>query len=171
MHPCTVWEPHNNELTTQLEMVQRTAARFVTADYRRRHSITLILNQLQWQTLLERRTHSKVTMLYRIHHHLVSIPAGTHIISFTPTLHPVATFCSCSNTTAASTPTSTPSSLASSTCGNNCHQTQWGQHRSICSRTDSPSSHCIKTIYIGPCFISTSPCSCSQFLLMSYIFT
>ena len=43
-------------------MVQRRAARFVTTDYRRRHSVTLLFIQLQWQTLLQRRTHSKVTM-------------------------------------------------------------------------------------------------------------
>ena len=72
----TLWDPHTIELTNQLEMVQRRAARFVTADYRRRHSVTLLLNQLQWQTLLQRRTHSEVTMLYRIHHQIVAIPAG-----------------------------------------------------------------------------------------------
>ena len=75
-YACTVWDPHTKELTSQLEMVQRRAARFVTADYRRRHSVTVLLNQLQWQTLLQRRTHSKVTMLYRIHHQLVAIPAS-----------------------------------------------------------------------------------------------
>ena len=74
-YASTVWDPHTKELTSQLEMVQRRAARFVTADYHRRHSVTLMLNQLQWQTLLQRRTHSKVTMLYRIHHQLVAIPA------------------------------------------------------------------------------------------------
>ena len=66
----TVWDPHTIELTNQLEVVQRRAARFVTADYRRRQSVTVLLNQLQWQTLLQLRTHSNVTMLYRIHHQL-----------------------------------------------------------------------------------------------------
>ena len=77
--------PHTKELTSQLEMVQRRAARFVTADYRRRHSVTLMLNQLQWQTLLQRRTHSKVTMLYRIHHQLVAIPATPPYIIYSST--------------------------------------------------------------------------------------
>ena len=75
-YSSTVWDPHTKELTSQHEMVQRRAAICVTADYRRRHSVTLLLNQLQWQTLLQRRTHSKVTMLYRIHHQLVAIPAS-----------------------------------------------------------------------------------------------
>ena len=123
-YASTVWDPRTIELTNQLEMVQRMAARFVTADYRRRHSVTVLLNQLQWQTLLQRRTHSKVTMLYRIHHQLVAIPAGPpYIIYSNTTTFPLATICSCNNTTAASTHTSTPSSLASSTCGTNCHQT------------------------------------------------
>ena len=63
-------------------MVQRIAARFVTADYRRRHRVTLLLYQLQWLTLLQRRTHSKLTMLYRIHHQLVAIPAGPPYIIY-----------------------------------------------------------------------------------------
>ena len=81
-YASTVWEPHTKELITQLEMVQRRAARFVTADYRRRHSVILLLNQLQWQTLIQRRTHSKVTMLYRIHHQVVAIPAGPPYIIY-----------------------------------------------------------------------------------------
>ena len=84
-YASTVWDPHTIELTNQLEMVQRRAARFVTADYRRRHSVTVLLNQLQWQTLLQRRTHSKVTMLYRIHHQLVAIPAGPPYIIYSNT--------------------------------------------------------------------------------------
>ena len=46
-YASTVWDPHTIELASQLEMVQRRAAIFVTADYRRRHSVTLLLNQLQ----------------------------------------------------------------------------------------------------------------------------
>ena len=74
------------------------------------------------------------------------------------TLQPMATICSCNNTTAASTHTSTLSSPASSTCGTNCHQTRWGLLRSLNSRTDLPPPRCIKSYY-GPCFISTSPCT------------
>ena len=84
-YASTVWDPHTIELTNQLEMVKRRAARFVTADYRRRHSVTVLLNQLQWQTLLQRRTNSKVTMLYRIHHQLVAIPAGPPYIIYSST--------------------------------------------------------------------------------------
>ena len=81
-YASAVWDPHTIALTNQLDMVQRRAPRFVTADYRRRHSVTLLLNQLQWNSLLQRRTHSKVTMLYRIHHQLVAIPAGPPYIIY-----------------------------------------------------------------------------------------
>ena len=77
----------------------------------------------------------------------------------------------CNNTTAASTPTSTPSSLVSSTCGTNCHQTQWGLHRSICSRTDSPPSCCVKPLYWTMFYQHFTMHCFYQFLLMSFIFT
>ena len=89
----------------------------------------------------------------------------------TPALQTVATICSCNNTTAASTPTSTPSSLVSSTCGTNCHQTQWGLHRSICSRTDSPPSRCVKPLYWTMFYQHFTMHCFYQFLLMSSIFT
>ena len=71
---CRRRDPHTKELVYQLEVVQRRAARFVASNYHRRHIVTTILTQLQWQTLLERRAHNKVTMLYRIHRQLVAIP-------------------------------------------------------------------------------------------------
>ena len=83
----------------------------------------------------------------------------------------MATICSCNNTTAASTPTSSPSSLVSSTCGTNCHQTQWGLHRSICSRTDSPLSRCVKPLYWTMFYQHFTMHCFYQFLLISSIFT
>ncbi len=156
-YASTVWDPHTIELTNQLEMVQSRAARFVTADYRRRHSVTLLLNQFQWQTLLQRRTHSKVTMLYRIHHQLVAIPAGPPYIIYSNTttrghhLQLQQHHC-CINSYQHSF---SPSVV---NYGTNCHQTQWGLLRSLNSRTDLPPPRCIKSYY-GPCFISTSPCT------------
>ena len=56
-------------------MVQRRAARFVNSDYRQRSSVTTMLQKLKWQTLSERRAHSKVIMLYRIMNDHVAIAA------------------------------------------------------------------------------------------------
>ncbi|XP_072048705.1 uncharacterized protein [Amphiura filiformis] len=72
----SVWDPHPKDLVTRLDMVQRRAARFVKSDYHQRHSVTKMLEDLQWKTLYERRAHNKVIMLYRIVYGLVAIPSG-----------------------------------------------------------------------------------------------
>ena len=72
----TVWDPHTKELKSQIEMVQRRAARFVLSDYNQQSSVSLMLQKLQWESLNERRAHSKSIMLYRIMNGLVAIPAA-----------------------------------------------------------------------------------------------
>ena len=57
------------------------------------------------------------------------------------------------------------------TAGTNCHQTQWGLHRSICSRTDSPPSRCVKPLYWTMFYQHFTMHCFYQFLLMSSIFT
>ena len=39
-----------------------------------------MLDNLQWPTLQDRRRKTKVTMLYRIVHHLVAIPTSTYLV-------------------------------------------------------------------------------------------
>ena len=169
-YASTVWDPHTKELTSQLEMVQRRAARFVTAYYRRRHSVTLLLNQLQWQTLLQRGTHSKVTMLYRIHHQLVAIPAMPPYIIYSST-----------------TNRGHHMQLQQHHCRINSYQHSffpsvvnlWNQlpsdtvglNRSICSRTDSPPSRCVKPLYWTMFYQHFTMHCFYQFLLMYSIFT
>ena len=75
-YASSVWDSSIKDQVTQIEKVQRRAARFTKADYHPKHSVTKMLNDLQWQTLQERQAHSKVIMLYRIVHHLVAIPAS-----------------------------------------------------------------------------------------------
>ena len=72
----SVWDPQSKDLVRKIDMVQRRGARFVKANYDQRHSVTKMLQDLQWKTLCDRRAHSKVIMLYRIVHGLVAIPAG-----------------------------------------------------------------------------------------------
>ena len=50
-------------LFTQL---QRRAARFVTNRYHNKSSVNDMLGNLKWQTLEERRTNARLTMLYKI---------------------------------------------------------------------------------------------------------
>jgi hypothetical protein len=74
------WDPHNKNLTHALEMVQRRAARYVTGNYSRvPGSMTAILQQLQWQTLEERRQHQRLVMLFKIVNNLVAIRAASYL--------------------------------------------------------------------------------------------
>ena len=63
-----------------LEQVQRTAARFVYRDYRYSTSPPALVAALGWDTLHTHRILDQCTLLYKIHHRLVSIPAPTIVI-------------------------------------------------------------------------------------------
>ena len=79
-----VWDPHEAKLIKQLEMVQRRAARWVTNRYHNTSSVTDMLRDLTWQSLELRRTHSRLCMLYKLHHDLVAIhPSYTHLSNTT----------------------------------------------------------------------------------------
>lgn len=82
-YASSVWDPHTKDQVSQIEMIQRRAARFVKSDFHQQHSVTQMLQDLQWKTMNERRAHNKVIMLYRIVHGLVAIPPGQPY--FTPT--------------------------------------------------------------------------------------
>ena len=53
--------------------MQRQAARFVKSDYRRRSSVTTMLDSLNWVSLASRRAEAKLVMLYRITNNLVDV--------------------------------------------------------------------------------------------------
>ena len=75
-YSSSVWDPHTKELISDIEMIQRRAARFVMADYNQRSSVAQMLHNLHWQSLQERRAHNKAIMLYKIINGLVAIPAA-----------------------------------------------------------------------------------------------
>ena len=60
-------------------MVQRRAARYATNRYRNTSSVTDMLENLNWETLETRRTKSKFTMMFKILHGLVDIPADDYL--------------------------------------------------------------------------------------------
>ena len=78
-----IWDNGSAEDSHKLEMVQRRYARFLTKDYGRTSSVTAMLNDIGWDTLDERRAKAKATMLYRIKHDLVDVPADDHLIRLT----------------------------------------------------------------------------------------
>ena len=79
------WAPFNDTDNGKIEKVQRRAARFVMNDYRRTSSVTEMLTNLDWDTLQERRDLTRLSMMYRIVHGLVDIPAESYLKPSTST--------------------------------------------------------------------------------------
>jgi len=94
-----VWCPHTaqNIDSKPIEAVQRRAARSVMNDWSRpnsKHSVcpsnstqdspTIMLQQLGWNTIEERRIHSRAIMMYRIVNELIAIPGSSYLIPNTP---------------------------------------------------------------------------------------
>ena len=73
-YAAPVWNPHEAKLVESLESVQRRAARWVLRRYDRTASVTQMLSQLGWLTLVERRRLSQLLMFYKICHGLVYVP-------------------------------------------------------------------------------------------------
>ncbi len=69
----SVWDPHTEGCTKQIEMVQRRAARYVNMS-----SVTDMLKHLEWESLEERRKNQRLSMMYKIHHGLVAIDASQY---------------------------------------------------------------------------------------------
>ena len=62
----SVWDPHCNSLNGELENVQKRAARFVTRNYSRETgSMTVIFEELKWETLQKRRKDNRLILLYK----------------------------------------------------------------------------------------------------------
>ena len=62
----TVWDPHCNGLSDELENVQKRAARFVTRNYSyETGSMADILEELKWETHQKRRKDNRLILLYK----------------------------------------------------------------------------------------------------------
>jgi len=62
-YASVVWNPHQEYLIDKIEMVQRRAARQIKQDYRQTSSVSDMMNDLQWSTLLEHRKYSRLTIV------------------------------------------------------------------------------------------------------------
>jgi len=93
-YAATVWSPHTVNNTSQIEAVQRRAARSVMNDWSRSYnqsgrsstskgSPTLMMQQMGWNALQERRNQAKVIMMYRIVNGLIAIPASLYVTNST----------------------------------------------------------------------------------------
>ena len=70
-----VWDPISQKDTSELEKVQRRAARYVFNSYSDRSPgcVTNMLTRLQWEPLADRRLNDSLTLLYKINNSIVNI--------------------------------------------------------------------------------------------------
>ena len=68
-----VWSPHCDKDIQCIERVQRRAARFAANCYSRYHSVTDMMQKLNWPTLKQHRNESKLVMMYKVIHGHVHI--------------------------------------------------------------------------------------------------
>ena len=64
-YAATIWNPHQQYLSDEIERVQRRAARWVKADYGMTSSASRMLEDLNWLTLQKRRYVSRLSMFYK----------------------------------------------------------------------------------------------------------
>ena len=75
----TVWSPYTSQAKHKIEVVQRRAAHYATNRYRNTSSVSGMLENLNWETLETRQTKSQLTMMSKILHGLVDIPADDYL--------------------------------------------------------------------------------------------
>ena len=72
----TVWDPYNKTHSDTLEKVQRRAARWVMGRFHNMSSPSVMVQDLGWRDLNQRRVDSRLCMLYKISQGLIDIPIG-----------------------------------------------------------------------------------------------
>jgi hypothetical protein len=82
-YAATVWDPYIEFNINTIEKCQCRAAIFVNGDYSSESSATSMLKKLKCPPLQQRRTNAKMVMMYRIIHHLITIPSQMHLTSAT----------------------------------------------------------------------------------------
>ena len=73
-YAASVWDPFYEYLISDIEKIQRRAARWVFSDYSYYSSVTDMLTFLEWPTLQNRRRIDRLSQMYKIiHHHTPAI--------------------------------------------------------------------------------------------------
>ena len=65
-YSSTVWDPHQNKTIDKLESILRKAAKFVYNNYDRLASFSVMIEELGWGPLIERRAKAKAIIAYKI---------------------------------------------------------------------------------------------------------
>ena len=78
-YSSAAWDPYTKENVKKLEKVQRRAARYVLNQYNYLSSVNEMLQELQWNTLEERRKKDRLIMFYKIHNDQTGIDTGKYL--------------------------------------------------------------------------------------------
>ena len=78
-YASTAWYPYTEKNISQVESIQKQAARFCTGNYERLASVSAMQNDLGWLPLGVRRNIKSLTMFYKIHHNMVNINFPAYI--------------------------------------------------------------------------------------------
>ena len=73
-YAVTVWDPYQEFLIDQMEMVQKRGARFVLQNYTKTDSITDMLHQINWDPLRQRRKNARLKMCFNIYYKQIPSP-------------------------------------------------------------------------------------------------
>ena len=60
-----VWDKYSQRLEKKSDMVQRRAARFVFGNFDRFSSVTSMINELGWSSLVESREWAKLKVIFK----------------------------------------------------------------------------------------------------------
>ena len=78
-YTSAVWDPHSMKRICQIEQVQRRAAHWTVSNFDRQASVTKIVHDLGWHTLVQRRADARLCLFYKILHGLVAVPLPDYI--------------------------------------------------------------------------------------------
>jgi hypothetical protein len=79
-YACVAWDPHKIKDISNLEKVQRKAARYVKQNYSKHSSVTRMIQELGWKNLKDRRKDIRLTMLYKIVNNIANVPKDEILI-------------------------------------------------------------------------------------------
>ena len=86
-YASAVWDPHLSKDINTIERVQRIAARWVKSNYNWENSVSNMLSELHWPTLHNRRLISRLTLLCKGLHNLITLDIPSYITTTTTTSH------------------------------------------------------------------------------------
>ena len=78
-YSSAVWDPFRQKDTDKLEK-KRSAARFVTQNYRQTASVTSLIQNLGWTDLKTKRKNSRLVSMFKVLNELVEIPINDRLI-------------------------------------------------------------------------------------------